>query len=80
MLKKKIILIAAAVVTGIMWCAMIAGLLLDVDNQTFIYLVTATAIVTEIGFWVAASVFGVAVFQARRKVLAAFMRPFRSAQ
>lgn len=80
MFKKKAILITAAIVTGIMWCAMIAGIILDLDDQTVIYLVTATAIITEIGFWVAASVFGVAVYQARRKVLAAFTKPFRSAQ
>ena len=80
MFKKKAILITTAVITGIAWCAMIAGLVLDVERETLIYLATAAAIITEIGFWVTASVLGVAVYQARRKALAAFTRPFRSAQ
>ena len=74
---KKIVLAAVALAVTAAWLALPIGYAAGVDKTVWIVLVTIPAVATEAGFWIAAAVLGVSVFQARRKIWLWASRPFR---
>ena len=65
---KKIILFTAIGLTIASWIAAGAGLALEVEKTTFIILLTVAAIATEVLFWAVAVVFGISVYESRKKI------------
>lgn len=68
MKMKKIILITSVGACVASWIMVGIGFALEVDKNTFIAIVTTTAIATEVMFWGIAFVFGVSVFESRKKI------------
>ena len=50
------------------WVALGIGFFMEASRGTLLVLATVTALATEGLFWLAAAIFGVTVFQARRKI------------
>lgn len=65
---KKVILYTAIGATVATWIAVGAGLALGVEKTIFIILVSAAAIATEVLFWAVAIVFGISVYESRKKI------------
>ncbi|MEE8294293.1 MAG: hypothetical protein V3R64_01140 [Sphingomonadales bacterium] len=65
---KKIILYTAIGATLASWIGLGVGLAIGVEKTIFIILVTVAAVVTEILFWAVAVVFGISVFESRKKI------------
>ena len=65
---KKVILYSAIAATAATWIVTGLGLAFGVDKTTFIIMVAAAAIATEVLFWAVAIVFGISVFESRKKI------------
>ena len=65
---KKLILYIAIAATLVSWIVAGAGFALDVEKTTFLIMVAAAAIATEVLFWAVAIVFGISVFESRKKI------------
>ncbi len=65
---KKLILYTAIAATVASWIVVGAGFALDVEKTTFLIMVAAAAIASEILFWAVALVFGISVFESRKKI------------
>ena len=65
---KKIILYTAIGATLASWISLGVGLAIGVEKTIFIILVTVAAVVTEVLFWAVALVFGISVFESRKKI------------
>jgi len=65
---KKVILFAAVVFFVASWIVAGIGLAFGVEKITFIILVSVAAIATEVLFWGVAIVFGISVYESRKKI------------
>lgn len=65
---KKVILYSAIAATVASWIVVGAGFALGVEKTTFLIMVAAAAIASEILFWAVAVVFGISVFESRKKI------------
>ena len=66
-MKKTILSITAATVV-LAWLSLIPGYYLVEGKTQWLFWVTAVAVISEAGFWVAAATMGVAVYEARRRI------------
>lgn len=65
---KKVILFAAIVFFVASWIGVGFGLVLEVEKTIFIILVSVAAVATEALFWAVAIVFGISVYESRKKI------------
>jgi hypothetical protein len=65
---KKIILGVAIVFFVGSWIVTGLGLGFGVDKTTFLIMVTVAAVATETLFWAVAVVFGISVYESRKKI------------
>lgn len=65
---KKLILFAAIGFFVASWIVTGLGLALEVEKTTFIIMVTTAAVATEALFWAVAVVFGISVYESRKKI------------
>jgi len=65
---KKVILYTAIGATVASWIVLGVGLAIGVEETIFIIMVAAAAIATEVLFWAVAVVFGISVFESRKKI------------
>lgn len=78
---RRWLLIGGGMLCLISWIALAVGIYLDVARNTLIVLATVAAIATEGLFWLVAAIFGITVFQARRRIRAwLFRRPVEDGQ
>lgn len=65
---KKVFLYTTAGATLASWIVVGAGLAFGVEDTILIIMLTIAAIVTEVLFWAVAVVFGISVFESRKKI------------
>lgn len=65
---KKVILYTAIGATLASWIVLGVGLAIGVEKTIFIILVSVAAVATEVLFWAVALVFGISVFESRKKI------------
>ena len=65
---KKLILYAAIAATVAAWIVAGVGFAFEVEKTTLLILVAVAAIATEILFWAVAIVFGISMFESRKKI------------
>ena len=65
---KKLILYAAIAATVTAWIVVGVGFAFEVEKTTLLILVAVAAIATEILFWAVAIVFGISIFESRKKI------------
>jgi len=66
--KKGILAVGGAVCLAA-WAAFSASMAIDVGTTVQLVLLTVALLATELLFWVAAALFGITVFQLRRKLM-----------
>lgn len=71
---KRWLLLGGGMLCLISWIALAVGIHMDVASNTLIVLATFTALATEGLFWLAAAIFGITVFQARRRICGRLFR------
>ena len=64
---------------GLAWVGLIGVFFLDPDIKAWTIAVTCVAIITEIGFWLTAGLLGLTMWESRKRIFAATLRPFRKA-
>ena len=65
---KKIVLYVAIAACLLSWIGVGVGFMMDMERNVAIGLVTTAAITTEALFWAVAFVFGMSVYESRRKI------------
>lgn len=75
---KKNIARALGLVIILSLASLIVAYFIGVSKETWLIWVTAVAVICELSFWALAATLGVAVYQARRKVLSWIAKPFTS--
>lgn len=72
--KRKLMLIAIWVSILIVWLGLVALGFMDPTLDVWLVAVTGVAILTEIAFWTTALIFGVSLWESRKKVYAFIVR------
>ncbi len=65
---RRWLLVGGGLIFLTSWIALGLGIAMEVSRGTLFVLATLAAVATEGLFWLAAAIFGVTVFQARRKI------------
>jgi hypothetical protein len=74
---RWIIVWGLASISAASWLAVCVGLVVRFSLPIWTGIVTAAAVSTEVLFWAAAGALGVTVIQARHRLWARIVRPFR---
>lgn len=77
---KTITLATVGAIVALSWIALFAMIVIGVDAvgmKAWIAVVTFTAAVTEVGFWICAAILGLSIVQARKRVWQWLTSPLR---
>lgn len=67
-MSKKLMLGIVWSVVVAAWLAMGIGLVIGIEGNLRLAMVTAAAVTLEVGFWVTAAILGVSVFESRKRI------------
>ena len=74
---KKVAIITVWTIALLCWASLPIFYFNDASTTVWTIVVTATALATEVAFWVTAATLGLTVWESRQKVLMFLTRPFR---
>jgi|GEM_PF-1632156 len=78
MALKKLVLAAVWVVAVLCWAGLFAFYFVgEPSTQSWALAVGGSAVATEVAFWTTAAVFGLSLWESRKKVIGWLARPFR---
>jgi len=77
MKKKSLYLKLIWAFVGLSWIALIGVFILGPDVKAWTIAVTGVAIVTEIGFWLTAGLFGLTMWESRKRIFTMTLKPFK---